>query len=53
MTYEQRLIAEAKIAYERGEKLTFSVIKRQDTRFWKIERTRVVSSGEEEYFEGD
>ena len=53
MTYESRLIKEAKIAYQCGETLTFQVNKREGRRFWDIFRRVKVAHGEEEYFEGD
>lgn len=53
MTYEPRLLKEAKIAYQRGETLTFIVNKREGRRFWRIKREVSVANGEEEYFEGD
>ncbi len=53
MNYESRLLKEAKIAYQRGETLTFQVNKREGRRFWSLKRTVSVANGEEEYFEGD
>lgn len=51
--YEPRLLKEAKIAYQRGEKLTFQVNKREGRRFWTLRREVTIANGEEEYFEGD
>ena len=51
MRWQKRLLQEAKIAYERGQKLTFIVNKREGNRKWRIYRTLVVANGEEEYFE--
>lgn len=39
------LIREGKIAYERGERLVFDVVKRQDLTHWKLYRQRLIKQG--------
>ena len=53
MTYEPKLLREAEIAFERGEKVTIQFNKREGKRFWKIYRERLVTSGEQDYEEED
>ena len=53
MNYESRLLKEAKVAFKRGETVTFIVNKREGRRFWRLKREVSVANGEEGYFEGD
>lgn len=51
--WEEVLLKQGQIAYDTGQKLEFSVIKRQGKRSWRIELKKVVEHGEDEFFEED
>ena len=48
-----KLISYAKLAYQTGQELRFSVIKRYGQRRWRIYLTRMPEHGEDEYSEDD
>lgn len=51
--YVDEVIKWSKVAYNTGQRLTFSVIKRTNYRKWRIELNRLVVHGEDEFFEED
>ncbi len=53
MTWKERLLKEAEIAFERGERVTLTVAKQVNKRIIKIYRERLVFNDQEEYAEED
>lgn len=53
MTWEKELLKQAGVAFDTGQELTFSVIKRQGQRQWRISLKRLVNNGEEKVEEED
>ena len=53
MTWQQALLKHAQTAYETGQELRFSVIKRFGQRKWRIYLTKLTEHGEDEVIEED
>ena len=53
MRWQEELLKSAKVAYETGQKLEFSVVKRTNKRCWRIELKKLVEHGEDDFFEED
>jgi hypothetical protein len=53
MRWKEELLRQAEIAYNKGLKLEFNVIKRTNRRCWRIELKEIKSHGEDDFFEED
>ena len=51
--WQDKLLKYAKLAYETGQELRFSVIKRYGERKWRIYLTRMTEHSEEKIIEED
>ena len=51
MRWKDELLKWGQVAYDTGQKLEFSVIKRTNRRCWRIELKILKAHGEEEFFD--
>ena len=51
MKWQEALLKYGQLAYETGQKLEFSVVKRTNKRCWRIELKKVCEHGEDDFFE--
>ena len=53
MSWRDKLLKFAEIAYNTGQKLEFFVVKRQNQRKWRISLTKLEAHGEDEVDDED